>query len=49
MAEAYRGLGYALLRLDQEEPGQAALRRYLELRPEAEDRAMAAMLAGVTP
>ena len=48
-ADAWRGLGYALLRLDQEEPGQQALRRYIELRPEADDRAMAEMLAGVTP
>ena len=46
-AEAWRGLGYALLRLERRGEGQAALRRYVELRPEAEDRAMAEMLAGM--
>ncbi|WP_298016655.1 M48 family metallopeptidase [uncultured Parasphingopyxis sp.] len=48
MAEAWRGLGYALLRLDRQEEGRTALRQYLALRPDAEDAAMVAMLAGVT-
>ncbi|NNC72859.1 MAG: M48 family metalloprotease [Sphingomonadaceae bacterium] len=48
-ALAWRGLGYALLRLDRTEDGQAALRRYLELAPDAEDAPMASMLTGVTP
>lgn len=48
-ALAWRGMGYALIRLGQNDRGQSALRRYLELMPEAPDRAMAAMLAGVTP
>lgn len=39
-AEAYRALGFLCLKSDQKQQAQAFLRRYLELRPEAEDRAM---------
>lgn len=44
--EAWRGLGLALLRAGQADEGRAALKTYLERRPEAKDRAMIAMLAG---
>ena len=36
-AEAYRGLGLALLRSGQAEPGKAALREYLARKPDAGD------------
>lgn len=42
--EAERGLGLALLRSQQSEPGKAALRRYLERKPGAQDAAMIATL-----
>jgi beta-barrel assembly-enhancing protease len=45
--EAWRGLGLAHLRAGDKEKGQAALRTYLEKRPDAPDKAMMAMLAGV--
>jgi hypothetical protein len=45
--EAYRGLGLALLRTGDASGGQAALRSYLERAPQAKDRAMMAMMAGV--
>lgn len=45
--EAWRGLGLALLRTGAQDEGQAALKTYLDKRPEAKDRAMMAMLAGV--
>jgi predicted Zn-dependent protease len=38
--EAFRGLGYALLRTNDTPGGQEALRRYLALKPTAPDRAM---------
>lgn len=41
---AWRGLGLSLLRAQQEEPGRAALRRYLEQAPDARDRAAMTML-----
>jgi predicted Zn-dependent protease len=44
--EAQRGLGMALLRSGKSAEGQAALKEYLRLRPEAKDKAMIAMLAG---
>lgn len=46
--ESWRGLGLALLRLGQAEEGKAALRHYLELKPDASDRPMIAAMAGVT-
>jgi uncharacterized protein HemY len=46
--ETWRGLGLSLLRLDLKQEGQAALRLYLDKRPDAKDRAMIAALAGVT-
>lgn len=45
-AEAWRGLGLALMRAGQPQDGRAALKTYLELRPDAKDRAMIVMLAG---
>jgi beta-barrel assembly-enhancing protease len=46
--EAWRGLGLAQLRSGKQAEGQAALKTYLEKRPDASDRAMIAMLAGGT-
>jgi predicted Zn-dependent protease len=46
-AEAWRGLGLALLRAGKAEEGKAALKTYLIKRPEAKDRAMMAMMAGI--
>jgi len=46
--EAWRGLGLALLRGGDAAQGQVALRTYLEKKPEAKDKAMMAMMAGVT-
>ena len=46
--EAYRGLGLALLRSGDTAGGQAALKTYLEKKPEAKDKGMIAMMAGVT-
>jgi predicted Zn-dependent protease len=45
-AEAWRGLGLALLRGGDAQGGRTALRDYLARRPDAGDRAMIAMLAG---
>jgi beta-barrel assembly-enhancing protease len=45
-AEAYRGLGLSLLRSGVQAEGQAALKNYLKLRPDAKDKSMMAMLAG---
>lgn len=45
--EAWRGLGLALLRSGDQDAGQVALKTYLDKRPDAKDRAMMAMLAGV--
>ena len=46
-AEAWRGLGLALLRLGRKADGQGALNTYLTMKPDAPDRAMMQMLAGV--
>ncbi len=45
-AEAWRGLGLALLRRGDRSNGQAALKTYVQKRPDAPDRAMMVMLAG---
>lgn len=45
LAENWRGLGLALMKAGQIEEGKAALRSYLGLRPQAEDRAL---LAGMS-
>ena len=42
--EAHRGLGLALMRTQQVEPGQMALRRYLTLAPDAKDASMISAL-----
>lgn len=42
--EAHRGLGLALMRTQQVEPGQLALRRYLTLAPDAKDASMISAL-----
>jgi beta-barrel assembly-enhancing protease len=44
--EAYRGLGLALMRSQQVEAGQAALRQYLNLAPGAKDGPMISTLLG---
>ena len=46
--EVWRGLGVALLRSGDEPGGQKALKTYLEKKPDAKDKAMMAMMAGVT-
>lgn len=46
-AECYRGLGLAQLRAGETVAGREALRRYLEQRPQAGDRAMLAALAEI--
>lgn len=45
--EAWRGLGLSLLRTGAQAEGQAALKDYLSRRPDASDKTMIAMLAGV--
>ncbi|PTS80520.1 peptidase M48 [Sphingomonas sp. HMWF008] len=45
--EVWRGLGLSLLRSGSAADGQAALKDYLVRRPEASDKAMIAMLAGI--
>ena len=45
-AESWRGLGIALLRSGATAEGQAALRSYLDLRPDAPDAALLASMAG---
>jgi len=45
--EAWRGFGLALMRSGQNAEGQMALKKYLERKPDAPDRAMMAMMAGV--
>lgn len=47
-AEAWRGLGLSLLRTGDQPGGQAALKTYLERKPDASDKSMIAMLAGGT-
>lgn len=44
LADAHRGLGLALLKTARPAEGQAALRRYLELKPDAPDAGMIALL-----
>ncbi|MFZ4747746.1 MAG: peptidase M48, partial [Sphingomonas sp.] len=46
--EVWRGLGVALLRSGDAPGGQKALKTYLEKKPDAKDKAMMAMMAGVT-
>jgi Zn-dependent protease with chaperone function len=43
LAEAHRGLGLSLLKIGRAAEGSAALRRYLELKPDASDAAMIGM------
>jgi len=45
-AEAFRGLGLALMRAQAPEEGRQALARYLALKPDASDAPMIRMLAG---
>ncbi len=45
-AEAHRGLGLCYLRVGEVDRGRAAIGRYLEIRPDASDRAMMGMLTG---
>lgn len=45
--EAWRGLGLALLRSGDTAGGQAALKEYLVKKPEAKDKAIMAMMAGM--
>ena len=47
-AESWRGLGISLLRDGFKDEGQAALRSYLDLRPDAPDAALLASMAGET-
>ena len=44
--EAQRGLGLSCLRTGRADEGKAALRKYLEMKPGASDRAMMTMMAG---
>lgn len=44
LAEAQRGLGLSLLKIGHRDEGQAALARYLALKPDAPDAAMIGML-----
>ena len=46
LPENWRGLGLAMLRNGAEADGRAALKTYLNARPDAADKAMIAMLAG---
>ena len=46
LPENWRGLGLAMLRSGAEADGRAALKHYLNARPDAADKAMIAMLAG---
>jgi hypothetical protein len=45
--ESWRGLGLALLRSGDADGGRDALKTYLTRKPDAPDRAMIAMMAGV--
>ncbi|MEP7349309.1 MAG: M48 family metallopeptidase [Sphingorhabdus sp.] len=47
IAENWRGLGISLMRSGEKEDGQKALREYLAKRPDAADKAMISMMAGV--
>jgi beta-barrel assembly-enhancing protease len=44
--EAWRGLGYALIRSGDQPGGKVALQEYLKRKPDAPDKAMIAMMAG---
>lgn len=44
-ADSWKGLGIALLRQQQNAEGRRALRKYLELAPDAGDRALVALMA----
>lgn len=44
LADAHRGLGLSLIKTGRPTDGQAALRKYLELKPEASDAAMIRMM-----
>ena len=46
--ESWRGIGLALLRSGDTITGQAALKSYLQKKPEAKDKPMIAMMAGIT-
>jgi predicted Zn-dependent protease len=48
LAEAWRGLGLAQMKSGAREAGQASLRQYLTLKPDAEDKALISMMAGGT-
>lgn len=48
LAEAWRGLGLAQMKSGAREAGQASLRQYLALKPEAEDKNLISMMAGGT-
>lgn len=45
LAESWRGLGLVLLRLGKAEEGRGMLRRYLEIHPDARDRAIIGQMA----
>ncbi|ODP37009.1 M48 family metallopeptidase [Sphingomonas turrisvirgatae] len=47
LADAYRGLGLSLIKTGRPSDGQAALRKYLELKPDAADRAFIQMMLPV--
>lgn len=52
LAQAHRGLGLSLMKIGQPGPGQAALRRYLALAPDAADARLIGMMIpseGTTP
>jgi hypothetical protein len=46
LPEVWRGLGLTLFHAGQQDEGRTALRKYLERRPDAGDRAMIAMMIG---
>ena len=46
MAEAHRGLGLALIRTGAAEEGRRELKQYVQMKPDAVDRAMMVMMAG---
>jgi beta-barrel assembly-enhancing protease len=48
LPESRRGLGLALMRSGARDEGQKALREYLKLKPDSGDKAMIAMMAGVS-
>lgn len=52
LAEAHRGLGLSLMKIGQSGPGEAALRTYLALKPDAPDARLIGMMIpadGATP